>query len=104
MRITLSPQHRTECLYASVEGDTLTLNGETFDFSEIPEGATLPVAAISSNWFAGDVERKEGQLRVVLFLPHGCKAPLATRFPEPITISSGAIDLPPYDLASGEPE
>lgn len=95
MKITLSPQRRDDSITVIKSGDTLTINGEAFDFSAIPEGATLPKDAISSEWFAGDVSRTNGELKISLILPHGADASEAARFPQPITVTSdGPINLP----------
>ena len=40
MKIKLSPILLNTPLDLSRSGDTLTINGETFDFSPLPEGAT----------------------------------------------------------------
>ncbi|MHC9235017.1 hypothetical protein ACX9MO_05170 [Pseudooceanicola sp. 502str34] len=99
MNITFSPVAGLPALTASKSGDALTLNGETFDFTALPNGATLPRDAISSPWVAGDVTRDgEGVLTVPLTLPHGPNAPEATRFPEPVTDApDGPVALPAYD-------
>jgi hypothetical protein len=98
MHITFSPSRRDTPLDLSRNGDTLTINGETFDFAPLPDGATLPADAIPSGWFAGPVERVGGVLHVTLILPHGANAPQETRFPAPITITGdGPVSLPPYD-------
>lgn len=98
MILTLNPVRSDEPLTASVAGQTLTLNGIALDFSPLPAGATLPRAAIDNPWVAGDVTRAmDGTLTVPLLLPHGPNAPEATRFPDPITINSGDVPLPPYD-------
>ena len=87
-------------------GDILTLNGEDFDFGPIPEGATLPRAAIASAWFAGDVARVEGALQITLLLPHGSDAPPQTRYPTDLTVTrDGQVAIPPYELTkAGEHE
>ena len=97
MKIALSPTRRDETLTASKSGDTLTLNGETFDFSPLAEGETLPADAIDSPWIAGDVTRTDGALHITLRLPHGANAPEETRFPETIIDPpDGEIALPPH--------
>lgn len=99
MHITLSPQRRNVALILSKLGDILTLNGEIFDLSPLPEGATLPAEAIHSDWFAGDVSRIDGALTLTLVVPHGQNAPRDTRFPKPISVTKdGPIDLPAYDV------
>ena len=105
MHIILSPTRTDAPLVASRAGDTLTLNGETFDFSPLGEGETLPADAIESEWIVGDVARTDGVLHLTLRLPHGANAPEETRFPEPISDPpDGEIALPPYEIEDPEPE
>ncbi|WP_421308948.1 hypothetical protein [Aeromonas veronii] len=100
MKITLSPANCMVRLVASVDGDKLTVNDVELDFSELVEGSTLPVYAISNEWIAGDVHRINGEIHLTLLLPHGPDATQETRFPtamlEPISIASGLVPLPPY--------
>ncbi|WP_439526171.1 hypothetical protein [Roseovarius mucosus] len=99
MLITLSPARRDTPLTLSRNGDVLTINGEVFDFTPLPEGATLPREAIASDWFAGPVERVGGTLRLTLVLPHGANAPQETLFPAPLTLTgNGPVALPSYEL------
>ena len=105
MNIKLSPQRRDEKLTASKQGDRLTINGVEYDFTDLPDGATLPVDTIDCEYIRGDVERIEGQLHLTLILPHGPNAPHETRFPEPIVDpadgpADGPLLLPPYGGAS----
>jgi len=98
MKINLSPQRRDEELTVSKVGDTLTINGEAFDFGQLPDGATLPKDAVDCEWLASDVERIDGELVLTLLLPHGPNAPESTRFPEPIVSpADGEVELPAYD-------
>src|SRR5690606_35270510 len=95
MHIKLNPQRRDDSITASKQGDVLTINGESFDFSSIPEGATLPADAIDSDIFSGPVERINGELHLTLTLPHGPNPSQAVAFPDPITVTQdGPIDLP----------
>lgn len=99
MVINLSPVRMGEQLAVSKQGDILTINGEAFDFSRMPDGASLPGEAIESNWFVGQVERTNGDLVLTLVLPHGQNAPESTRFPQPIIMAGdGVVALPIYDL------
>lgn len=99
MQITLSPARRETPLTLSRTGDALSLNGEVFDFTPLPEGATLPPEATGSDWFAGPVERVGGTLRLTLVLPHGANAPQETLFPVPLTLTgNGPVTLPPYAM------
>ena len=100
MKITFSPIRHDEQLTIQRDGDALILNGTPFDFTDLPDGATLPQDAISGQWFAGDVQRIDGVLHLTILLPHGAKAPHETLFPEPITVTAdGPVTLPPYTTA-----
>lgn len=95
MHITLSPVRLDETLTATRAGDVLTLNGEPFDFSALPEGGTLPAEAIDSEWIVGPVSRIDGELHLTLRLPHGPNPSQAVAFPEPIHVTEdGPIPLP----------
>lgn len=98
MIVSLSPQFRDGRLSLVRAGDTLTINGDAFDFSPIPEGGLLPREAVECEWLASDVERLDGEIHLTLILPHGPNAPEETRFPEPIHVTDdGPVALPPYD-------
>jgi hypothetical protein len=105
MIITLSPFRAETPLTLHRAGDTLTMNGEAFDLSGIPEGATLPRAAVDCDWLASDIIRVDGVLHLTLLLPHGADAPEETRFAAPITLlADGAVTLPRFDAQdAGEP-
>ena len=95
MYITLIPQRRDDSMAASKQGDTLTINGEAFDFSVIPYGATLPASAVYCEFIAGDVERINGVLHITLLLPHGADASESARFPAPIiNPPDGPLEFP----------
>ena len=95
MHITLLPQRRDDALFVSKEGDTLTINGVDFDFSVIPDGATLPASAVDCEYITGSVERKGGVLHLALLLPTGPDASQAANFPEPlINPADGVLELP----------
>lgn len=101
MKINLSPQRRDDQLTLEKAGDTLTFNGTEYDFSQLPDGATLPSDACDCEWLASDVERIDGELVLTILLPHGANAPESTRFPEPIVNpADGVVELPMYN----EPE
>lgn len=50
-------------------GKVLVVNGEHFDLSPMLEGSTLPVLAINSDWFIGDVSCEAGVISVQLRYP-----------------------------------
>lgn len=95
MHITLIPQRRDDRLTVSKQGDTLKINGVDFDFSVIPDGATLPASAVDCEYITGSVERKGGVLHLALLLPTGPDASQAANFPEPlINPADGVLELP----------
>jgi hypothetical protein len=102
MHISFSPVRCDHRPSFTVTGDTLTINGEAFDFSGLPEGATLPQTAVSCDWLASDVERIGGDIHLTLILPHGAGAPAETLFPDPVSVPDGPVPLPPHETAPPE--
>ncbi|MDD2019049.1 tail fiber assembly protein [Pseudomonas putida] len=95
MLIKLSPVRADVELTVFKQGDSLTLNGLTLDFSPLPEGASLPATATGCEWVVGDVVRINGQLIITLSLPHGPDASEAARFPADIVEpANGRVALP----------
>lgn len=95
MHITLIPQRRNDTLTVTKQGDTLTINGTPFDFSVIPDGATLPANAVDSEYLTGNIERIDGVLHLSLILPTGPDASQAANFPAPIiNPANGVLELP----------
>ena len=95
MHITLIPQRRDDLLAVSKQGDTLTINGITYDFSVILDGATLPASAVDCEFIVGDIERINGILHISLILPHGPNPTQAVAFPAPIiNPADGVLELP----------
>lgn len=88
MHITLSPMRSDDTLTVIKAGDTLTINGAAFDFSSLPDGATIPMGEIPCEWIFGAVERVSGRLHFTLILPHGANPSEAVAFPT-------ALDNPP---------
>jgi len=95
MKISLSPQRRDDVLTATKQGDVLTINGTEYDFSQLPDGGTLPADAVESEYVIGSVNRVNGELELTLLLPHGADASEAARFPTPIIDpADGEVELP----------
>lgn len=95
MRINLSPQRRDDTLTVVVAGDTIMLNGELLDFSQLPEGATLPSSAVSNQWLFGNIHRVDGVIELTLILPLAAEASEAACFPEPLNVLvDGLVELP----------
>jgi hypothetical protein len=85
MRLKFSPQVREDThLVLSVVGETLIINGVSFDLSVIPEGATLPAHAVGHELVIGDVDRVNGELSLTLLLPIPADACNILRFPEDV--------------------
>jgi len=106
MKINLSPQRRDDTLAVRKEGDILTINGEVFDFTTLPDGATIQGNDVPTQWIVGTIERHDGELELTLLLPHGPDAPREVTFPEPIVMGSdGWVALPGQEIpAEPEPE
>jgi hypothetical protein len=95
MLINLSPIRSGRALEISKTGETLTINGVPYDFSQLPDGATLPREAIDCEWIVSDVNRINGEIELTILLPHGANASHEARFPEPINITNdGQVVLP----------
>jgi len=95
MKINLSPQRRDDQLTLEKAGDTLTINGTEYDFTNLPDGGTLPADAVDSEFVIGSVDRVNGELEFTLLLPHSANASEAARFPEPILDpADGEVELP----------
>lgn len=95
MQISFSPQRRDGTISVSRQGDVLTINGEAFDFTDLPEGATIPAGAVPCEWITGPVELIDGAVHLTLVLPHGPNPSQAVAFPEPIIVTTdGPISIP----------
>ncbi|HHG5217951.1 TPA: hypothetical protein ACPWLC_006104 [Pseudomonas aeruginosa] len=97
--LVLSPQYGPaefgDYTTVSVSGGVLTVNGQAFDFTPLPEGGELPTEAIGSELFAGPVARRDGRLELTLRFPLAADASAAARFPEPLLIEAdGPVELP----------
>lgn len=102
MRLTFSPVRMDAPLTASVAGDTITLNDETVDLSDISEGASINAGAFGCDWITGEVTRQDGVLHLTLILPHGGNAPQETLWPEPVEAGDGPVVLPVYEVEGEE--
>ncbi|HBS50071.1 MAG TPA: hypothetical protein DEA05_08295 [Rhodobacteraceae bacterium] len=71
MQITYIPQSRFDSCEVSADGDILTIGGARYDFSPLPEGATLPREAVACKWLVSDVERIDGEIHLTLIRPVG---------------------------------
>ncbi|PZU16434.1 MAG: hypothetical protein DI589_27220 [Shinella sp.] len=95
MKITLAPQRRDDAITIAKAGDLLTINGEPFDFSTLPDGATIPSDVVPCQWIVGEVHRIAGVLELTVILPLGPNPPIEAAFPAPIiNPPDGVIALP----------
>lgn len=95
MKITLYPVRRDSQLTVGKQGETITINGIAYDFSVIPDGATLPASAVDCEYITGNIERINGVLQISLIIPHGPNPSQAVAFPEPlINPADGVLELP----------
>ena len=95
MILNLSPTNSNKTLEITKTNDTLTINGIPYDFSQLPNGATLPREAINCEFIVSDVNRVNGEIELTILLPHGANASHEARFPEPINMTNdGQVVLP----------
>ena len=104
-KIKLLPQvNDKEPPVVSVQGDTLIINGEEFDFSPLQEGETLinwssseQKKAIASDYIEQNVERKDGCIELNILMPVFWNSPESARFPNPAVLvieQDGSVPLP----------
>lgn len=97
MLIKWSPQRSDATLVLSKQGQVLTLNGETFDFSFMQSGDELPAKAVQSSWFVdgSTVKMVGGELQLSLVLPLPYNYTPAQAFPSDTTVTTdGSVALP----------
>lgn len=95
MILNYSPQRRDDTLIIVKQGDILTINGTAYDFSRLPNGATLPREAVDSEWIVSDVHRINGEIELTLLFPIRADASHEARFPQPINVTTnGQVVLP----------
>ena len=87
IKINFSPVRADEKIQAGLDGLVLTVNGEAFDLSDIPDGATVNHPVIQNATRNGD------DYELTLTLTHGANAPHETRFPQPVEVTAGAWEL-----------
>lgn len=73
MKIARTEQRRDDQLTYSIDGDVITINGDTFDFSAIPDGGY--VESVPSDWIASTVRREGGEIVLTLIEPYGPPQP-----------------------------
>ncbi|MDF8360132.1 hypothetical protein [Achromobacter anxifer] len=96
MIITLSPQIcGLRVPNIERDGDALIIDGTRFDFGQLAEGAAQARDATASPYFAGEVRRQDGQVRVSILFPIDELASDEMRFPVPfVDPPGGLLELP----------
>jgi hypothetical protein len=95
MRIKLIPQRSDAALTLSRDGDVLAINGDNFDFSDLPDGAEIPFGEIPSDFIVGPVRRVDGNLQITLVMPCNARSPLLATMPaDIIDPPDGVLALP----------
>lgn len=95
MKIILSPQRRDDTLSMVKSGDLLIVNGESFDFSQMGDGDTLPSSAISSQWLVEKVDRIDGQLELTVLFPNPWNYSPEQAFPAALlNVPDGRVAMP----------
>ncbi|AZF51650.1 hypothetical protein C4J85_1149 [Pseudomonas sp. R4-34-07] len=79
---------------AFVDGETLIVNDQRIDLSAIPEGMTLPMAAIEHDLFAGPVSRRKGEIELTLKLAVNACAPAYMWQSGRLQVSAGPVPFP----------
>ncbi len=101
MKIVLTPQRRDDALEVLKSGEVLTINGEQFDFSVLPDGAAIPAGEVPCDWIVGPIERISGELRLTMILPHGPNPSQAVAFPAPVVDPPDGPLALPFDPPPG---
>lgn len=89
MHIIFTPQRRDDSLSVSKQGDVLTINGDAFDFSTIPDGGEIP--EVPSELIIGPVSRTSDQIQITLIRPYGATASEADISPAPLENAQDGI-------------
>lgn len=63
------PYHEEQIQPVNYEGEKLVIGSSEYDFSPLPEGATLPWEAHHCPYIVGDVTRVNGVVQIHLHLP-----------------------------------
>lgn len=95
MHISWMPYHALPsslALELSRAGDVLTINGDTIDFSALPEGATIEDGAALHPKLVGPIDRIGGKIHLTICLPYRGSGHVEA--PAPVDAEDGSIDIP----------
>lgn len=84
---------------ATVSGDVIKINGEDFDFSELPDDYRLPGYAVDSIFFDGAsyITRVDGEISLTLRFPVYLDTPDEYRNPPEnlvLKVADGKVEFP----------
>ena len=91
MKITFIPQRNDSQLTLSISGETVTINNMDYDLSVIPDGASIHSSATDCEFIFGDMSRNNGELEIMVILPHGADPHRAIAFPDAVTMVDGVV-------------
>lgn len=89
MRISFNPQYRDDGLILKRQGDKITINGVTLDFSNLPDGGIGESEEIPTEFLVGPVRRVNGEIQISIIRPYTDLASVDDAFPKPIVLSDG---------------
>lgn len=102
--LILSPKYLLPPLALSVTGQVWAFNGKTIDFANLGNSEAIGADATDCPYILSASKDGSGNLTVTVLLPHGPDAAEATRFPDPITVSSdGPVALPAFCQGASAP-
>lgn len=104
MIINFIAQRRDDPYIATVEGDTIWIDGAEFDFSPLPDGSILPAEAVDCKYFVDKITRQNGVIEITLFQPHGANAPAEARVNRKVDVDVGDVPFPVFDIKPEEPD
>lgn len=86
-KITLSPQFSNASLSIKKIGDTLTINGNQYDFSPLSDGDEIPDDAITNTSIVGSITKSDGVINLTVLMPYNDpEAPESVTHPEPLML------------------
>lgn len=99
MKISVIPQRNipgsSRSISVAINGDSIEINGVSYDFSPLPDGATLTDGATGCEFIIGPVERVEGRLMLTLLQPiTEAASPAAHEISTIINPPDGPLELP----------
>lgn len=84
-KMTLSPHLSNDVLHLSKTGNTLTINGSSYDFSSMNDGDVIPSDAISDPNIIGAISKEDGVVNLTILMPYSDPdADESVTFPEPL--------------------